>query len=89
MEKMESRSKEEKQSSSSPGKKLFNLSVCIINLGPVSFWWICRYLSEEPSVLAAALSRSTSLRLLHLHFLGILQLQGLQLLNNTGATENT
>lgn len=46
-----------------------------------------RYLSMEASVLTAALSGSTSPRLLHLHFLWILQLQGLQLLNNTRATE--
>lgn len=48
-----------------------------------------RYLSVKASVLTAALSGSTPPRLFHLHFLWILQLQGLQLLNNTGATADT
>lgn len=47
------------------------------------------YLSVEASVLTAALSASAPPRLLHLHFLWILQLQGLQLLNNTRATVDT
>lgn len=48
-----------------------------------------RYLSVKASVLTAALSGSTPPWLFHLHFLWILQLQGLQLLNNTGATADT
>lgn len=47
------------------------------------------YLSVEASVLTAALSASAPPRLLHLHLLWILQLQGLQLLNNTRATVDT
>lgn len=44
------------------------------------------YLSVEASVLTSALSGSTPPWLLHLHFFRVFQLQGLQLLNNTGAT---
>lgn len=47
------------------------------------------YLSVEAPVLTAALSASSPPRLLHLHFLWILQLQGLQLLNDTRATADT
>lgn len=47
------------------------------------------HLSVEASVLTAALSRSAPSWLFHLHFLLILQLQGLHLLNNTGATADT
>lgn len=47
------------------------------------------HLSVEASVLTAALSRAAPSWLFHLHFLLILQLQGLHLLNNTGATADT
>ena len=46
------------------------------------------YLSVEASVLAAALPASSAPPcLLHLHPLSVLQFQGLQLLDHTGATE--
>lgn len=47
------------------------------------------HLSGETSLLTAALSSATPTRLFHLHFLLILQLQGLHLLNNTGATADS
>lgn len=48
-----------------------------------------RYLSVEVPVFTAALPASTSPRFLHLHLLWVLQLQGLQLLNDPRAAAGT
>lgn len=74
---------------------LLKITVYTYLLWTAAQYWHCwtehththtRYLSLEASVFTSALSDSASPRLLHLHFFWILQLQGLQLLDNTGAT---